>query len=135
MTKKLDLLSIFQPKNLLAFAALLSMFFIMPSNLVLAATSGCNNPNPSQCPQNQNSSLKDNPIVDDINVVVNFLSIGVGVVVIAMIIIGGIQYSAAGDNPQALTAAKQRIINALIALAAFLFIFAFLQWLIPGGVF
>jgi len=79
--------------------------------------------------------LKDNPIVDDINVVVNFLSIGVGVVVVAMIIIGGIQYSAAGDNPQALTAAKQRITNALIALFAFFFIFAFLQWLIPGGVF
>ena len=79
--------------------------------------------------------LKDNPIVEDINVVVNFLSIGVGVVVIAFIIIGGIQYAAAGDNPQALTAAKQRIMNALIALFAYLFMVAFLQWLIPGGIF
>lgn len=77
----------------------------------------------------------NNPIVKDINLVVNFLSIGVGVVVIAMIIIGGIQYSIAGDNPQAVSAAKQRIINALIALVAYLFIFSFLQWLIPGGVF
>ena len=80
-------------------------------------------------------NLKDNPIVQDINVVVNFLSIGVGVVVIAMIIIGGIQYSIAGDNPQAVSAAKQRIINALIALVAYIFMFAFLQWLIPGGIF
>ncbi|HLG90755.1 MAG TPA: hypothetical protein VI336_01155 [Candidatus Saccharimonadales bacterium] len=79
--------------------------------------------------------LKTNPIVEDINVVVNFLSIGVGVVVIAMIIIGGIQYSIAGDNPQAVNAAKQRIINALIALVAYIFMFAFLQWLIPGGIF
>mgnify|MGYP001611951958 CR=1 FL=1 len=79
--------------------------------------------------------LKDNPIVEDINVVVTFLSIGVGVVVIAFIIIGGIQYATAGDKPEALSAAKQRIMNALIALFAYLFMFAFLQWLIPGGIF
>jgi hypothetical protein len=81
------------------------------------------------------TDLKNNPIIKDINLIVNFLSIGVGVIVIAMIIIGGIQYSIAGDNPQAVTAAKQRITNALIALVAYLFVFAFLQWLIPGGIF
>jgi hypothetical protein len=79
--------------------------------------------------------IQCNPIVQDINIVVNFLSIGVGVVVIAMIIVGGIQYSLASDNPQAVSAAKQRIINALIALVAYIFMFAFLQWLIPGGIF
>jgi len=80
-------------------------------------------------------SLSDNPIVNDIQTVVNFLSAGVGVVVVAMVIVGGIQYAIAGDNPQAVSAAKQRIINGLIALLAFIFTFAFLQWLIPGGVF
>jgi hypothetical protein len=60
---------------------------------------------------------------------------GVGVVVVGVIILGGIQYTMAGDNPQAVTAAKQRIINGLIALAAFLLMFAFLEWLIPGGIF
>lgn len=77
----------------------------------------------------------NNPIVKDLNAVVNFLSIGVGVVVIGMIIVGGIQYSMAGDNSQATQAAKQRIMNAAIALLAYLFLFAFMQWLIPGGVF
>jgi len=81
------------------------------------------------------SCIRNNPIVKDINGLVNFLSIGVGIVVTAMIIVGGIQYMAAGDNPNAVTAAKQRITNALIALAVFLVAFAFLQWLIPGGVF
>ena len=80
-------------------------------------------------------NLKDNPIVEDINLIVNFLSVGVGVVVIGMLILGGIQYSLAGDKPEAVNAAKQRIINALIALVAYLFIFAFVQWLVPGGVF
>lgn len=79
--------------------------------------------------------LKSNPIVKDIQMFVNFLSAGVGIVVVGVIILGGIQYMTSGDNPQALTAAKQRITNGLIALAAFLFTFAFLQWLIPGGIF
>lgn len=79
--------------------------------------------------------LDQSPIVHDLQNIVNFLSAAVGVVVIAVIIIGGVQYTIAGDNASALTAARQRITNGLIALFAFLFAWAFLQWLIPGGVF
>jgi len=81
------------------------------------------------------SNLSDNPIVVDLNKIVAFLSAGVGIVVVAVIILGGIQYMMAGDNPQAVGAAKQRVINGFIALVTFLLMFAFLQWLIPGGVF
>ena len=63
------------------------------------------------------------------------LSVLVGIVVVMMIVIGGIQYSAAGANPQAVAAAKKRISQALIALVMYIFTFAFLQWLVPGGVF
>ena len=79
--------------------------------------------------------LKKNPIVKDINTIVNFLGAAVGLIVVAMVIVGGIQYAIAGDNAQATAAAKKRIINALIALAAYIFLFAFIQWLVPGGVF
>ena len=79
--------------------------------------------------------VQNNKIVTDLQDIVNALSAGVGIIVVAMIIVGGIQYSMAGANPQAITAAKQRITNALIALFAYIFIFAFLQWLIPGGIF
>jgi len=77
--------------------------------------------------------LTDNPITKKLNLIVNFLSAAVGVVVIGVIIVGGIQYTLAGDNPTATGAAKQRIVNGLIALATFIFTYAFLQWLIPGG--
>lgn len=79
--------------------------------------------------------LQKNPIVKQLNIFVNFLSGLVGVVVVGVIIVGGIQYSLAGGNPQAVAAARKRIIDGLIALFAFLFIFAFVQWLVPGGVF
>lgn len=81
------------------------------------------------------TDLSGNPIVKDINFIIGFLSAGVGIVVTGVIILGGIQYMTGGDNPQALSAAKKRIMNGIIALFAFLFISAFLQWLIPGGIF
>lgn len=80
-------------------------------------------------------SLKENPIVKQLNNIVKFLSAGVAIVVIGMIIVGGIQYAIAGDNPTAVSAAKKRITDALLAFVVFLFTFAFLQWLIPGGIF
>lgn len=65
---------------------------------------------------------------------INILSALVGVVVVTMIAVGGIQYSLARDNPQATSAAKGRILNALIALVAYIFMWTFLQYIIPGGV-
>lgn len=63
----------------------------------------------------------------------NALSAVVGVVVVITIVVAGIQYSAAGSNPQAVASARNKIRNALIALFAYIFMFAFLEWLIPGG--
>ncbi len=76
-----------------------------------------------------------NPIVEDINIIITFLSALVGVAIVGSLIWGGIQYATAGDNPQSTNDAKQRITNSLIALLAYLLTFAFLQWLVPGGIF
>ena len=65
----------------------------------------------------------------------NALSALVGIAIVIMITVGGIQYSAARDNPQAVQAARTRIINALLALVVYLFMIGFLQWIVPGGVF
>lgn len=77
--------------------------------------------------------IQANPLVKTVNNVIDFVSAGIGVIVVIMVIIGGIQYVTAGNNPQAVTAAKKRISNALIALVAFMLLFAFMSWLLPGG--
>ena len=59
----------------------------------------------------------------------------VGIVVVIMIAVGGIQYATARDDPQAVSAARTRIRNAVLALVFYLVGIAFLQWLVPGGVF
>jgi hypothetical protein len=84
---------------------------------------------------NAPSCLKKDSIIIDLNTIVNFLSAGVGLIVVGVIILGGIQYSMAGDKADAVTKARQRMLNGIIALLAFIFTYAFLQWIIPGGIF
>jgi hypothetical protein len=81
------------------------------------------------------SCLEKNPIVVIIQWLINFLAIGVGVVVVIMIIIGGIQYASSGGNPTGVSEGKKKITNAILALLAYFFLYAALQWLVPGGIF
>jgi len=67
------------------------------------------------------------------NPLINFLSAIVGLVVVISIVIGGIQYASARDNPQAIGAAKHRITNALLGFLAYSLLYFFLQWVVPGG--
>jgi hypothetical protein len=72
-------------------------------------------------------------ITRNIVLLINVLSATLGVVVTAVIIIAGIQYSASAGNPQAAAAARQRIVNAALALLFFAGMYGFLQWIVPGG--
>jgi len=81
-----------------------------------------------------NTCLKYNPMIQWIRFLINVLSALIGVIVIIMVTLAGIQYSSAADNPQGVQAAKKRIENVLVGLVAYIFLYAFLQWLIPGGV-
>lgn len=85
----------------------------------------------AQCKSGLRSNCKFMEIIRNI---ARALSATVGVAVVIGIVVGGIQYSAARDNPQASAAAKKRITNSILALVIYLFSFAFLQWLIPGGI-
>ena len=72
-------------------------------------------------------------IIKRLNQLINILSGVVGIVVTIMIIVGGIQYSAAGADPGAVAKAKKHISQAILALVGYGLIFAFLQYIIPGG--
>jgi hypothetical protein len=70
-----------------------------------------------------------------VNPFIRVLGIVVGLVVAASLVLGGIQYSASSGDPQKTSAAKSRITNTLLAFMAFAFLYAFLNFLIPGGIF
>src|ERR1700677_4819764 len=90
------------------------------SNLIYAASGSSS----TTCAPS--SDIQHNCIVTNYLVpAINFLSAGVGIVIIIMIVIGGVQYSTSGGNPQGEANARKKILNALLALVTFIFIYAF----------
>jgi len=58
-----------------------------------------------------------------------------GLLAVASLVMAGIQYSASGGDPQKIMQAKKRISTTVVAIVGFFFLYAFLQFLIPGGIF
>lgn len=65
---------------------------------------------------------------------INFLSVLAILAIIGSIVLAGYQYMTAQDNSGRIQQARQRIIWALVALALLIFMYALLNWLVPGGV-
>ena len=113
--------------------------FVSPSMTFAASSCVSTCPN---CPQLANLHNTGNKTSDGMKCFINtyanpfikFFAALVGVFVVISIVIGGIQYTTSADDPGKVTAAKKRIFDAVLALLAFLFLFAFLQWIVPGGV-
>src|SRR5688572_22744124 len=66
--------------------------------------------------------------------VVLVLSGLVGVVAVISIIMAGIQYAGSADDPGTVSKAKTRVFNTLIGIVAYIFLLAFLNYLVPGGI-
>lgn len=73
-------------------------------------------------------------IVAYVTMLVKLLSGLVGAVIVLMLVIAGIQYITSAGDPGAIKNAKGRITNAITALILFIFMFAILNFIIPGGI-
>jgi hypothetical protein len=69
-----------------------------------------------------------------LNPFVYFLGFAAGLGVVIGILIGGIQYMASAGDPQKAAAAKRHIWNAILAMLVYLFMFAIINFLVPGGI-
>ena len=67
-----------------------------------------------------------------LNPFIKLLSALAGISVVIGIIVGGIQYSMSGGDPQKTAKAKRVIRNSIVALLVFLFLGTLLKFLIPG---
>lgn len=74
-------------------------------------------------------------IAEYVKQILQLLGGAIGLVIMLMLIIGGIQYITSVGDPARIKAAKQRIQDALIALFLFLTAYAFLIFVVPGGLF
>ncbi|MBR5621536.1 hypothetical protein IKW75_03610 [Candidatus Saccharibacteria bacterium] len=67
-------------------------------------------------------------------IVLNVLTFGIGIAGTLGIIIAGIMYLTARDDQGQMVKAKNMLINIVLGLVAYAVMWAFLQWLLPGGI-
>lgn len=115
-------------KKLLYFITAGLTVFLLNTGRIFAQSS-CEQGNAEDCLTQGNPGK----ILDIIGIGLNFLAGFVFLAAVIMLIMGGIQYITSNGNPKAVEEAKSKIRNVLIGLAAFIFLYAFLQWLIPGA--
>lgn len=80
-----------------------------------------------------NCSGSGNGILQLLYAFVRFTTYGVGIIITLSIVISGIQYTSAQGDTNTVTKARMRIFNAVIALLLYVFAFALLNYLVPGG--
>ena len=67
--------------------------------------------------------------------VINILTAGVGIAAVGGIIFGSIRYTTSAGSPDEMKKAKGIIVNVIIGLIAYALMYAFLNFIIPGGLF
>ncbi len=74
-------------------------------------------------------------IWDILAIAVNFLAAGVGLAVVAGIVFGAVTYATAAGSADQAKKGIGYITNAVIALLLFIFMYAIINFLVPGGLF
>ena len=75
---------------------------------------------------------KGEGVICVLNLVVEIMTIGVGILATIGISIAGIQYLTAGGSEEQTRKAKRRIFEIVIGLAAYVLIYVILSFLLPG---
>ncbi len=81
-----------------------------------------------ECPDSDDGS----GIYHILNLVIDILVVGAGILGVIGISVSGIQYLSAGGNEEKTRKAKRRIFEIIIGLALFVVMYALLKWLLPG---
>ncbi len=86
------------------------------------------------CPPGSGGSASDCLFAKYVNPTVRVLSAIAALAAVIGMIVGGLQYSASGGDPQKAAAGKGKVVKALYGLLAFLFLYSALQFFSPGGI-
>ena len=75
---------------------------------------------------------KGDSVIHILKLVVDIMTIGIGILGVIGISITGIQYLTAGGSEEKTRKAKRRMFEIVIGLAAYVLIYAILKWLLPS---
>ena len=71
-------------------------------------------------------------VIEILNLIVDIMTIGIGILGVIGITIVGIQYLTAGGSEEKTRKAKRRMFEIVIGLVAYVLIYAALKWLLPN---
>jgi hypothetical protein len=83
--------------------------------------------NGEMCDDGKGSSVKEILLL-----VIDIMTIGIGILGVIGITVVGIQYLTAGGDPGKVQKSKQRMLEIVIGLVIYVVIYALLKWLLPG---
>jgi len=125
----------------LSFLACMAALAVTASNPVGAEGPQCGGVDVAflECDKNKPPATGD-PVEDSalwriLEMVLNIMIGLVGIAAVGGLVFAAIMYSSAQDNASQVQQAKDTIRNVVIGIVMFLFMWAGLQYLIPGGVF
>lgn len=130
-----------QKLQALFVAIAISVGLFAPAGLAYAVTSGNNNCGVDtsiiSCPKDtDNSGATSKTAVWSLLVtVIKILTGGVGVLAIAGVVWGAILYTTSAGSPEQVKKALEVFRNVVIGVIAYAVMFAFLNFIIPGGIF
>lgn len=75
-----------------------------------------------------------NGIAGILNLVLNIMTMGIGILATIGLVISGIQWLTARDKEDQIVKAKSRIFNIVIGIVIWGIMWLVLQWLLPGGI-
>ena len=95
-----------------------------------------NNSKNSEAPAEAKTAIlpSDWKIEDILNMVLVVVTTGVGIAAVGSIVFAGVLYITARDNAAQVSKAKTMIMNTIIGIVAYILMWAFLEWIIPGGI-
>lgn len=95
----------------------------------------------SGCGDVQTSLIKcdgagtDSPVVNMLLQIINFMAVGVGIAVVGGIAWGGMLYASSNGDSSKAKQGITTIVNSILGLFLFMFTYAFINFLVPGGLF
>lgn len=84
---------------------------------------------------NSKTNLKDNGVWGLLLLFINILTAGVGIAAVGGIVIGSFMYMTAGGSPDRVKKANIFLTNVVLGIIVYAAMFAFLNFIIPGGLF
>lgn len=88
----------------------------------------------THCIAKSSTTIQTNPIVSFLRTVLQFFAGGVGIALVGGLTVGGVTYMTARGSAQQVQKAEEIIRNAIIGIALYVFMFAILNFIIPGGI-